>query len=108
MRAVLNNPPHGREIVIVIGAGTIGLMNVAALKAVEPSCRVVVVAKYPFQAELARNLGAEFVIDSQAEDVMAQVKAGAMDIEDERHEIAQDWTPFLDAAKQYCATNHCL
>jgi L-iditol 2-dehydrogenase len=73
LRAVLNNPPHGREIVIVIGAGTIGLMNVAALKAVEPSCRVVVVAKYPFQAELARNLGAEFVIDSQAEDVMARV-----------------------------------
>ncbi|MGH9429486.1 MAG: zinc-dependent alcohol dehydrogenase, partial [Terriglobia bacterium] len=45
LRAVLNNPPQRKELVVVIGAGTIGLMNVAALKAVEPTCRVVCVAK---------------------------------------------------------------
>jgi threonine dehydrogenase-like Zn-dependent dehydrogenase len=73
LRAVLNNPPLKRELVVVIGAGTIGLMTVAALKAVESSCRVAVVAKYPFQSELARTLGADCVIDSQAEDVMARV-----------------------------------
>jgi threonine dehydrogenase-like Zn-dependent dehydrogenase len=73
LRAVLNNPPRKKELVVVIGAGTIGLMNVAALKAVEPTCRVVCVAKYPFQAKVARNLGAEFVIDAQNEDVMARV-----------------------------------
>jgi threonine dehydrogenase-like Zn-dependent dehydrogenase len=73
LRAVLNNPPQKRELVVVIGAGTIGLMNVAALKAIEPSCRVTCVAKYPFQAELARKLGAEHIIDAQADDVMAHV-----------------------------------
>jgi len=73
LRAVLNNPPRKRELVVVIGAGTIGLMNVAALKAVEPACRVACVAKYPFQAKLARILGAEFVIDAQKDDVMARV-----------------------------------
>jgi len=73
LRAVLNNPPRKRELVVVIGAGTIGLMNVAALKAIEPFCRVVSVAKYPFQGKLAQRLGAEFVIDAQTEDVMARV-----------------------------------
>lgn len=73
LRAVLNNLPQRKELVVVIGAGTIGLMNVAALKAVEPSCRVVCVAKYPFQAKLARELGADDTIDSQQEDVMERV-----------------------------------
>src|SRR5262245_16686246 len=73
LRAVLNNPPQKKELVVVIGAGTIGLMNVAALKAVEPSCRIACVAKYPSQAELARTLGAEHIIDSQTDDVMERV-----------------------------------
>jgi len=73
LRAVLNSPPQKKEPVVVIGAGTIGLMNVAALKAVEPTCRVACVAKYPFQAELARALGAEHLIDSQNDDVMERV-----------------------------------
>jgi L-iditol 2-dehydrogenase len=69
----LNNPPRRKELVVVIGAGTIGLMNVAALKAVEPTCRVACVAKYPFQARLAQELGADHTIDSQKEDVMERV-----------------------------------
>jgi threonine dehydrogenase-like Zn-dependent dehydrogenase len=73
LRAVLNNPPQKKELVVVIGAGTIGLMNIAALKAVEPSCRVACVAKYPFQADFARALGADAIIDSQKEDVMERV-----------------------------------
>ncbi len=73
LRAVLNNPPRRKELVVVIGAGTIGLMNIAALKAVEPSCRVACIAKYPFQARLARHLGADHIIDAQGQDVMAQV-----------------------------------
>lgn len=75
LRAVLNNPPRKRERVVVIGAGTIGLMNIAALRAVEPSCRVACVAKYPFQAELAGALGADAIIDAQHDDVMEQVGA---------------------------------
>lgn len=73
LRGVLNNPPKKKELVVVIGAGTIGLMNIAALKAVEPSCRIACVAKYPFQAELAAALGAESIIDAQNDDVMEQV-----------------------------------
>jgi len=70
LRAVLNNPPQKKELVMVIGAGTIGLMNIAALKAIEPSCRIACIAKYPFQANLARQFGAEYTIDAQNDDVM--------------------------------------
>ncbi|MGE0679549.1 MAG: zinc-binding dehydrogenase [Candidatus Binatia bacterium] len=73
LRAVLNNPPQKKELVVVIGAGTIGLMNIAALKAIEPTCRIVCVAKYPFQAKLAQQLGAEYTIDAQNDDVMESV-----------------------------------
>lgn len=73
LRAVLNNPPQKKELVVVIGAGTIGLMNIAALKAIEPTCRIACVAKYPFQATLARQLGAEHTIDAQHDDVMESV-----------------------------------
>ena len=45
--------------VLVIGAGSIGLLNVAALKALAPSCRVTVLARHSFQAEHAKRLGAE-------------------------------------------------
>jgi L-iditol 2-dehydrogenase len=73
LRAVLNNPPPKRDPVVVIGAGTIGLMTIAALKAVEPKCKVAVIAKYPFQAKLARGLGTDFTIDAQDDDLFARV-----------------------------------
>jgi hypothetical protein len=38
----------------------------------------------------------------------AQVKAGAIDLETARHQIATDWTPLLADAKQYCAAHNCL
>ena len=37
----------------------------------------------------------------------AQVKSGAMDLETARHQIATDWTPFVTAAKRFCAVNNC-
>jgi len=59
---VLAHPPAEGERVFVIGAGTIGLFAVAALKAVAPACDVTVLARYAFQAEEARRLGADRVV----------------------------------------------
>ena len=73
LRAVLNTPPRKRETTVVIGAGTIGLATIAALKAVEPSCRIAAVAKHPFQGRLAQKLGAEFVIDALQDNVFETV-----------------------------------
>jgi threonine dehydrogenase-like Zn-dependent dehydrogenase len=48
--------------VVVVGAGTIGLLTVAAIKLFTPPKRLVVVAKHPTQRDLASKLGADQVI----------------------------------------------
>jgi L-iditol 2-dehydrogenase len=47
---------------LVIGAGTIGICVVAAIRALEFPCRVVVLAKHGFQAQLASHYGADEII----------------------------------------------
>ncbi len=63
LRGVLEHLPEPGEEVVVLGAGTIGLLTIAALRAAQPTCRIGAVAKYPFQAEMAGTLGADHVID---------------------------------------------
>ena len=53
--------PEGARV-LVVGGGTIGLLTIAALRALAPSCTIVAIAKYPHQMELARTLGAENVV----------------------------------------------
>jgi threonine dehydrogenase-like Zn-dependent dehydrogenase len=50
------------QIVAVLGAGTMGLVTVAAIRAFTPPARIIVGAKYPEQQELARALGADLVV----------------------------------------------
>ncbi len=47
---------------LVIGAGTIGLLTVAAIRASGSACRLIAVAKYDHQKEAARRLGADEVV----------------------------------------------
>jgi threonine dehydrogenase-like Zn-dependent dehydrogenase len=63
LHAVLLHPPAPRQTVAVVGAGTIGLLTLAARRLLELPCRVVAVARHGFQAELARALGADAVSD---------------------------------------------
>ncbi|MCA1553980.1 MAG: alcohol dehydrogenase catalytic domain-containing protein, partial [Chloroflexi bacterium] len=65
VRAVLRRPPQSGEHVLVVGAGTIGLMTLQAVKAVEPDCRLVVMAKYAHQAEMAKQKGADEILMSR-------------------------------------------
>jgi threonine dehydrogenase-like Zn-dependent dehydrogenase len=48
--------------VAVIGAGTMGLLTVAALRKLHPTCHIIVGAKYRHQEEWARKLGADLVV----------------------------------------------
>jgi threonine dehydrogenase-like Zn-dependent dehydrogenase len=57
-RAFVEQDAH----VLVVGAGTVGLLVLHALRALTPAGRVTVVAKHPRQAELARSLGADEVV----------------------------------------------
>jgi threonine dehydrogenase-like Zn-dependent dehydrogenase len=62
LHAVLIAPPPEGALTLVYGAGVLGLLSVAALRALYPSTRVAVIARYPHQEELARGLGADHVI----------------------------------------------
>jgi L-iditol 2-dehydrogenase len=62
VHAVRNSMPAPREHVLVIGAGSIGLLTIAAVKALVPDARVTSLARHPFQAEHATRLGAERVV----------------------------------------------
>lgn len=58
---LLAHPPPG-ERVLVIGAGTMGQLAVAALRALDSGVRVTVLARHRFQAEHAESLGAERIV----------------------------------------------
>ena len=62
MHAVMRNLPAEGETALVYGCGIIGMLVTAALKALAPESRVVVVARYPFQAQVARGFAADEVI----------------------------------------------
>ena len=66
-----------REAVLVLGAGTVGLMTVAAAKA-RGAAPVIAVDISPFRLEWARRMGADLALDARADDVAAIV-AGQTD-----------------------------
>lgn len=67
LHAALKSRARPHDQVLIIGAGAIGLLTLAALRLVEPACRVTVVARYPHQEEVARRLGADYIIRSRAD-----------------------------------------
>jgi L-iditol 2-dehydrogenase len=76
LHAALQNFPDNRDKVLIIGAGTIGLCTLAALRSLGSQAEIVVLGRYDFQGEAARKLRASHVI----------VRAGGKDL---FQEIAQ-------------------
>jgi threonine dehydrogenase-like Zn-dependent dehydrogenase len=72
IHAALRGGAGKDDIVVVLGAGTIGLLTVAAVKLFTPPKRLIAVAKHPTQRELARKLGADQVISPS--DVFQRVR----------------------------------
>lgn len=62
LHAVLQNFPADDDKVLILGAGTIGLCTIAALRALGSRAEIIVFARYPFQADAARKLGASKLI----------------------------------------------
>ncbi|MFN3217413.1 MAG: zinc-binding dehydrogenase [Acidimicrobiales bacterium] len=50
------------DVVVVQGAGTMGLCTVAALRRLTEAATIIVAARYPHQRELATALGADLVV----------------------------------------------
>jgi len=62
LHPVIRNLPRAEDTALIIGAGTISICALAALRALDSRARVIVLAKYPFQGELARRYGADEVV----------------------------------------------
>jgi threonine dehydrogenase-like Zn-dependent dehydrogenase len=62
VHAALRGGAGKDDIVVVSGAGTIGLLTVAAIKLFTPPKRLIAIAKHPTQRDMARKLGADQVI----------------------------------------------
>ncbi len=62
VHAALRGNAARDDVVVVSGAGTIGLLTVAAVKLFTPPKRLIAIAKHPTQRDLARKLGADQVI----------------------------------------------
>lgn len=67
LHAALQFPPREDETVLIMGAGVIGLLTLAALRAVGSKANIWVVARYVFQADAARKLGATEIIDGKSD-----------------------------------------
>ena len=68
LHAALLHLPEDGDSVLIVGAGTIGLTTLAALRALGSKARILVLARYPFQAEAARRLGASDVLETMDAD----------------------------------------
>ena len=62
LHSVMRNRPRNEDTVLVVGAGTIGICVVAAIRALGIACNIVVLSKYDVQTQLASRYGADKVI----------------------------------------------
>ncbi|HLU24116.1 MAG TPA: alcohol dehydrogenase catalytic domain-containing protein [Longimicrobiales bacterium] len=67
LRPVLLHPPAEDDIVLVIGAGTIGALTVRALRLTGWTGTIAVLGRYPFQRELAERAGANLIFGRREE-----------------------------------------
>lgn len=72
LHAALQYPPRATDTVLIMGAGLIGLVTLAALRATGSKANIWVVARYGFQADAARKLGATEIIDGKG-DYLAEI-----------------------------------
>jgi threonine dehydrogenase-like Zn-dependent dehydrogenase len=64
IHAALRAAPEPSASVLVVGAGTVGVLTLLALREFTQAGRITVVAKHPKQRELARRFGATHAVDT--------------------------------------------
>jgi threonine dehydrogenase-like Zn-dependent dehydrogenase len=74
--AVMRHPPPAGGKVLVIGAGIIGLLMVAAVHALVPDAQISVLARYPHQQAMADRLGAQHILAHSSYPEMARLTGG--------------------------------
>ncbi len=61
VHAVLRHLPQAGDHILIIGAGTIGLLILQVIRAIAPAVEVSVLARHAFQVEQAARLGAQII-----------------------------------------------
>jgi threonine dehydrogenase-like Zn-dependent dehydrogenase len=64
IHAALAAEAEANAVVAVLGAGTLGLATIAALRQLSPPATLVAAARYPHQKRLAEELGADVAVPS--------------------------------------------
>jgi len=64
--------------VAVLGAGTLGLLTIAALRHAHPAMELLATAKHPHQRSLAGELGADVVVAPDELDRVVRARTGSM------------------------------
>ena len=72
LQPILDNFPADRHTVVIYGAGIIGQHLIRLLRALGSAARVVMVARYRFQEELAREGGANVVMSSPSRTLLGE------------------------------------
>jgi threonine dehydrogenase-like Zn-dependent dehydrogenase len=67
LHAVLNQYPADHDRVLIVGAGTIGLLTVHSLRALGCAAEILVLARHPYQADAALQLGASEVFSTESD-----------------------------------------
>ncbi len=62
IHAILRRLPRAGEKVLIVGAGTIGLLTLQVLRAFMPQAEVSVMARHDFQVEQATRMGAAHIL----------------------------------------------
>ena len=80
LRAALRRRAEPGDRVMVIGCGTIGLMTLQSIRAVQPRCEITALAQFDYQADMARKLGASNIImlGSDAYSEVARLTGGRL------------------------------
>jgi len=78
LHAILKSPPSAGDLAVVYGCGTLGLLSIIILRALFPKTRVIAIARYPHQEELARASGAEMVIRTRDQAGIVETIAGVV------------------------------
>jgi threonine dehydrogenase-like Zn-dependent dehydrogenase len=75
LRAVLQHPPQQGERVLIIGASSLGLLVLLAIKMLKLRADTLVVAEHPFEADTARKLFNAQVVLSGGHDTLYEAVA---------------------------------
>ncbi|CAN5311122.1 zinc-binding dehydrogenase [soil metagenome] len=59
---VIRDVPGDDDTAVIIGGGVIGLCTIAAIRGLGSRARIIIVARHEFQAQMARELGADVVV----------------------------------------------